>query len=117
MITLLYILPCVFLAMLNAKWIKDGKKIKHFWNGLIHVTVSVIFGWQYHWWHFFTILLIARVSFDWPLNLFRGLPLGYVSPKPKSIMDRAEKAIFGLNGILPKIIYIAAIITILICGG
>ena len=114
MITLLYIIPCIFLAWLNAKWIYEGKKIKHFWNGLIHVTVAGVFI-LYHWWHFFTILLIARLYFDIALNFFRGLPLDYVSPAPKSIVDKLEKKIFKNDGITPKILYLALIVILILC--
>lgn len=125
MITLLYILPCVFMALLNAYWIKNGKKIYHFWNGFIHLTVAGIFGWQYHWWHFFTILLIARISFDVSLNLFRGKSIDYISPEVKKytslwvairngkILDYVEYKIFGNNGYTPKIIYIFLIVILL----
>lgn len=113
MITLLYIPFCIFFAWLNAKWIAKGKRIRHGINGAIHIVAAAIIAWFTHWYHFFTVLLIARVSFDWPLNLFRGLPLGYVSINPKSIADRAEKKIFGQDGITPKILYALAVIVLL----
>mgnify|MGYP006883690365 CR=1 FL=1 len=114
MITLLYIIPCIFLAWLNAKWIYEGKKIKHFWNGLIHFGVAGVFI-LYHWYHFFTILLIARLSFDVSLNIFRGLPINYVPIAPKSIIDKMEKRIFGNDGITPKILYLALIAILILC--
>lgn len=114
MIPLLYIPFCIFYAWLNARWISRNRRIYHGLNGAIHIVAAAVVGWFVVWYHAITVLLIARVAFDWPLNLFRGLPLGYVSPKPKSIVDRAEKAVFGLNGILPKVIYIIAIIILLV---
>jgi hypothetical protein len=42
----------------------------------------------------------------------RGLPIDYVARNPKSIVDKFEKSIFGMDGILPKIIYLAIIIAL-----
>lgn len=114
MIALLYIPFCIFYAWLNARWIAKEKRIYHGLNGAIHIVVAAVVAWFTHWYHFFTVLLIARVAFDWALNLFRRLPLNYVSPKPKSIVDRAEKTVFGLNGILPKVIYIVIIVVLIL---
>ena len=105
MIAMLYIPFCVAFAWLNAKWITDGKQIRHGWNGLLHLAVAVSIGY-FNLRAGIAVLFIARVFFDWSLNLFRGLPLGYVSLNPKSIVDKIEKAIFKLDGITPKIIYL-----------
>lgn len=113
MIALLYIPFCVFFAWLNAKWIADGKRIYHGINGAIHLIVAVLVGYFFGWRAGVAILFITRVFFDWGLNLFRGLPLGYVSLNPKSIVDRVEKALFKLNGILPKVIYLVIIVILM----
>lgn len=105
-----YAVFCVAFAYLNAKWIKDGKRIRHFWNGLIHIVAAVAGLYFFNWQTGLSILFIARLFFDWSLNLMRGLPLGYVPIKPISYVDKFEKWIFSNNGILPKIIYIAVII-------
>lgn len=107
---LLYAIFCVWFAWLNSEWIKKGKKVKHFWNGLIHLFAAVLSLYFSGWQLAISVLLTARVAFDWALNLFRGLGLGYVPLTPKSIADKVEKAVFGLNGILPKIIYIIIVI-------
>lgn len=102
---LLYGLITVVFALLNKEWIEDGLKIKHGLNGLIHLVVASV-GWVF--WGFlcfWIILLNTRVIFDLSLNLFRGLPLGYVSPKPASIIDKLEKKVFGNDGLKPKLIY------------
>lgn len=103
------------MAMLNSKWIADGKKILHFWNGVIHLTIAGIFALRYHWWHFFTILLIARVTFDTALNLFRfgWSGINYVPLDPKSIVDKMEKKLFGTDFYTPKLIYILLIVILL----
>lgn len=101
-----YCVFCVVLAAANADMIGDGKKINHFWNGLWHfiaATLGTIFwGWMVG----VIILCEARVVFDSSLNLMRGLPIDYVSIKPASIVDKVEKRIFGMNGILPKLMYL-----------
>lgn len=112
MIPLLYIPFCVFFAWVNNQWILHGKRIRHGLNGSLHVLVAFTVAYFTKWYHFFTVLLITRVAFDWSLNLFRGLPLDYLPLKPKSIADRVEKAVFN-NGFIPKIIYILLIIMLI----
>lgn len=108
----LYALFCIAFAGLNAYLINKGKRIYHAVNGAIH-TAAIAFGFiVFNWQTAVAILFISRLFFDWSLNLWRGLPLGYVSLAPKSIIDRLEKKAFGLNGILPKIIYLAIIIAL-----
>lgn len=101
-----YIVFCIAFAYLNSVWIKKGKRIKHFWNGMLHLAVATTFGFIWSWWGFVAVLCNSRLSFDIALNLFRGLPLDYVTPTPKSIVDQIEQFFFKKNGILPKIIYI-----------
>ena len=113
MIALLYIPVSIAFAWLNARWIKQGKHIYHFWNGLLHILVAIGVGIVTKWEFSLAVLFIARVFFDWALNLMRGLPLGYVSPKPKSIVDRLEKWIFKLDGVTPKIIYLLIIVVLM----
>lgn len=103
----LYILWCVAFAAINSQWIKEGKHIYHFWNGLIHciaATVCAVF-----WWipGAILILLNSRLFFDVSLNLFRGLPINYVPISPKSIADKIEINIFGRDGYLPKLIWLS----------
>lgn len=107
-----YSLFCVFFAYLNSTWIKEGKKIKHFWNGLIHITASIaafiFLGWQTS----IAILFIARLVFDTSLNLWRGLGIAYVPLSPKSIIDKYEKIVFNGDGVIPKILYLFIIIVL-----
>jgi len=63
------------------------------------------------------MVLEGRVAFDWMLNIFRKLPLDYVSKSPKAITDRIEKWIFGDDGFLPKAIYILISIIINVLVG
>ena len=104
---LLYVVFCIILSNINAHLIKDGKKIYHWLNGLIHLVAAFIFGWLYWWPGVIIILCNSRLFFDTLLNIFRGLPIDYVPLKASAITDKIEKKIFGMNGILPKVIYLA----------
>lgn len=103
---ILYALICVVFAKINANWIKEGKTIKHLYNGVLHIFFAVIGGIVWAWPVSAIILCNTRVIFDVSLNLFRGLPIDYIPMKAASIVDRAERAVFKTNGYLPKIIYI-----------
>lgn len=96
----------VFFASLNAQWIADGLRVKHAINGLAFITIAVIAALVFHPICFFIILLNTRVVFDTALNLFRGVGLDYVSPDPKSIVDKIEKKLFQNSGLIPKILYL-----------
>ena len=106
MIALLYIPFCVFFAWLNAKWIAEKRSIKHGLNGLLHIVVACLVSFFDRWQSGVALLFITRVFFDVSLNFFRGLPFDYVSPNPKSIIDKWEKKLFGSEAIVPKIIYL-----------
>jgi len=113
-IALLYIPFAIFRAWLDAKRIKDGKRIYHGVNGAITLACAGLVFWLADWKAALALLFITRVFFDTALNYFRGLPLDYVSLNPKSIVDRLEKKVFGLNGWTPKIIYLFIIVSLLI---
>lgn len=104
---IIYLLICIAFAGLNAAWIQDGKKIKHGWNGLLHITVAAVAWWIYAWPVFIIILCNTNVVFNISLALFRGKHPFYVSPKPVSIIDKIEKMWFGNNGLKPKAMYLA----------
>jgi len=109
---LLYALVCVQLAWLNSDLIKRGRRIYHALNGLLHLVAAAV-GWYYFSWQIgVAILPMARVVFDVSLNLFRGLGIDYVSPSPKSVIDKLEKKVFKNNGIVPKLIYLIIVIAL-----
>lgn len=125
MIALIYIPICVIFASLNADWIKKGKKIKHGWNALLHLTVAILIGWFVNWKDGLAVLFIAKLFFDTSLNYFRKLPIDYISPEVKAytniwmalnkgkVTDYLEYKIFGNNGYVSKIVYAFIIITLL----
>lgn len=116
---LLYIIPCVIFAKINERWTQkvdwaNGKKIKHFWNGLLHCAAAVAAWFIFKQWQApLIILFLARLVFDTSYYLFMGHSLDYVTLTPKSIVDKVEQRVFGKNGLIPKIIY-ALIIVILL---
>ena len=108
-----YLLFVVILAWDNANRIDKDKTIKHWLNGLAHLSMAGIL-YLVDWKLSVALLCLVRVTFDISLNLFRGLPINYVSPKPASGIDKIEKQIFGLNGYTPKIIYLIIAVCLLI---
>lgn len=100
-----YIIFCILLAALNASLIAEGKTIYHWINGLLHIAAATVAA--FIWWlpAFIIVLCLARIFFDFMLNIFRGLPLAYVPLNPKSVVDKVEKRIFGTNAFFPKAIY------------
>ncbi|HRP30428.1 MAG TPA: hypothetical protein PKV73_00985 [Agriterribacter sp.] len=102
---ILYAAFCIWFAYQNKKWIAKDKKILHGWNGLIHIAAALVAWWLFNWCMFIIILCEARIVFDVSLNKFRGLEFDYVPIKPKSIVDRMERKIFGEDGVSPKIVY------------
>lgn len=108
-----YLVFVVILAWDNANRIDKDKTIKHWLNGLAHLSMAGIL-YFVDWKLSVALLCLVRVTFDISLNLFRGLPINYVSPKPASGIDKIEKQIFGLNGYTPKIIYLIIAVCLLI---
>lgn len=107
MIQLYYIIFCLGLAYINYRAIDANKRVYHAINGILHlafwgVTIYV----TKSWFPVVALPFLGRLCFDTALNIMRGLPIGYVSSKPKAIMDKMEKGLFGNNGVLPKILYL-----------
>jgi hypothetical protein len=98
------------MAKMDAGLIMSGRPVKHWLNGLIHITVAIIAAFWFNWLIGVAVLLECRLMFDSALNTFRHYNIGYVPAKPASIIDQIEKKIFGKNGILPKIIYLTVAI-------
>jgi len=109
-----YAVFCIAFAWLNSYLIKRDKKIFHGLNGSLHLLAAAA-GWYFWGWTIgVAVLFVARLFFDVSLNLFRGKAIDYVSPSPKSIVDKIEKKIFRTDGISPKILYLFIII-VLVC--
>lgn len=105
---IIYGLSNIPFAALNARWIEKGRRILHAWNGALHLAAAIC-GWIFWGWEvFFIILLNTRIIFDTWLSIFRGLDWDYVSPDPKSIVDKIEKKVFGSNVVYARIAYAVA---------
>jgi len=109
-----YAVFCIAFAWLNSYLIKKNKRIYHGINGAIHLLAAAA-GWYFLGWTIgVAVLFVARLFFDVSLNLFRGKAIDYVSPSPKSIVDKIEKKIFRIDGISPKILYLFIIIVLIL---
>jgi hypothetical protein len=99
------------MAAYHAKLIKAGKPIKHgYWGGgyLLFVATCYFIG---HSWQLVICQLLARkVFFDVGLNLFRGLPMFYVSTTTTSIIDKLHNRLFGKRSEIYLLIYLMILI-------
>lgn len=110
---LIYIFICAALAYVNYLVIIADKRVYHGLNGLLHLACWItVFLLTRNWILVAILPFVARLFFDVMLNLMRGLPINYVPKYPKSIADKVEKKIFGLDGLTPKAIYLIVIITL-----
>jgi hypothetical protein len=101
-----YLLVCVLFAYMNYIQISvHNERVRHGYNGLMHVVTCLYFLLFVSWEMALIMLCIARLFFDVALNLFRKLPFDYVSPEPKSIVDKVEIFVFDGNGRIPKVAY------------
>jgi hypothetical protein len=104
---------CVFFAYVNYRVIEIANEhIRHGVNGLFCALTSLYCFLHVDTQTGFQILLTGRLFFDVTLNLFRGKKIYYVTPEPKSLVDKAEQFIFKKNGWLPKLIYFIALIVL-----
>lgn len=104
-LVILYQIFVIWLAYKNSQWSNptEAHKIKHWLNGLCHITAGGLVGFFFGWWLFVSLLLITRVVFDVSMNLFRKKDVGYVSPSPDSKIDKLERDfIFWLSSIIYK---------------
>jgi hypothetical protein len=120
-VEIFYIAFCLILAYYNKKRISKDKHINHGYNGAMHIACWVIAGFIFYftvglraWPLLLALPFIGRDFFDASLNLMRfGISgIGYVPLKPRSFVDKIEKSIFGLNGLLPKIIWLIVAISL-----
>lgn len=88
---LLYTCLSGFIAWFNYILIKQGKNIKHWLNGASHISAAVLIGYFTNWNYGLAVLCFVRVVFDTVLNIFRHKGVGYISPAPASMIDKAEQ--------------------------
>lgn len=101
-------------AHFDADRIKSGKRIYHGINGAAYIIMLAIQHYIFADLYLTAALAFVRLLvFNIALSLYRGLPFDYISPKPKSIIDKATKWVFQ-EGIIMYGIY-AMIFILLIC--
>jgi hypothetical protein len=106
---------CIFWAIANGRYINADGPILHWANMIIHATTCGYFALSVSWILGLAMFFEARPFFDTTLYLtrFGWKKIWYVPDNPSSVIDRLEKAIFGNNGWLPKLIYTAAFVGLL----
>lgn len=126
LIALLYIPVLLILAWYNAVLIRKGKRIYHFWNGVLHCAVAVGVWLLDDWKSGIAVLPITNLVFNTALNLLRGLPVDYTSPEVKQytglwmawqkgkVVDYIEYKVFLGSRIAAMIFYATLIIVLLI---
>ncbi len=109
---IIYIAFVILLAVANAITIKEKKYPSHLLNAILHISAAIATA--IIWWipGFIIILCNTNVVFSISLNLFRGERINYISPDPKSWIDKLEKKLFGNDFYTPKVIYILVSITL-----
>lgn len=101
------------MAAYHARLIKDEKKINHsLWGGAYLVVAGVLSLIIHSWVLFVLSLFIRKVVFDLSLNIFRRLPLFYVSLKPASLIDRFHNWAFGKRSEIYMGIYLLCIVVL-----
>ncbi len=109
---IIYATLCVLFAYFNSEWIKADKPINHKLNGEIHLAAWIICSVFFDWRLIFVLPFIGKTFFDLSLNLFRRLPLSYLSfpSQTSSKLDNLEYELFEGNGVKAKITYSLVIV-------
>ena len=114
MTVLLFFLANVLMAWYHSTLIKKCIKIRHgLWGGSYLVSVGLVSYFGNSWELAACLLFLRKWSFDISLNLFRDLPMFYVSKKPASIIDKAHNYLFGKRSEVYMAVYFIA--TIILC--
>lgn len=85
----------IAMAWYHARLIKEDKRIRHgLWAAGYLVAVG-IFCLLFTWWYFPALVFLRGVVFSPALNLFRQLPIDYISTSTTSVTDWLENLVFG----------------------
>lgn len=112
---LAYCLWLIPFAKVNELWIRQGFRVRHGINFLSHIAALYVMYDNFGWLPSVALLFAIRPIFDISLNRFRKLPIDYVTPNPKSIIDKLEQKVFGKDGLLPKILYLIICLFLNLC--
>ena len=92
---ILLILVNLSMAWHHANLIKEGKRIHHgLWGGAYLLLAGVLSYYNQSIWLFMVSLFLRKLVFDLSLNVFRKLPLFYVTPEMatvKGLRDAIKK--------------------------
>jgi hypothetical protein len=104
---ILFSLVNVGLAAIDANKIFKSKAILHGLNGALYIAMLVVPYLLFKDYWLIAVLLFDRlIFFNISLSLFRRFNWDYISPKPKSIIDKIAYSIFKDNSELMYFIYI-----------
>lgn len=104
-----------WMAGYHSRLIKKGITPYHGWWGLFYLVVLLGLSWLTSWWLIPLGLLNRKVFFDTALNLYRDLPLFYVSSTTTSIIDRIHYKLFGKKSEIYMFFYFFCIILLNLC--
>lgn len=108
---ILLIIANIGMAAYHAYLIREGKRIKHGAWGALYMGIAGACAYFTRSWEVMVCALFVRkVFFDLSLNLFRDLPLFYVSKSTTSLIDRFHNKIFGRDSRIYMAIYLAVCI-------
>lgn len=103
----------IWMAHYHAGLIKKGVTPKHgLWGLSYAVLLAAACILTKSWLLAIAGVLIRKVVFDISLNLFRGLPMFYVSNSTTSIIDKVHNKIFGKRSEVYLTLYAIGIIAI-----
>jgi hypothetical protein len=106
--TLIVLVALFIIASIQARMIKQNKRIDHdLWLVIYLVFVVIISLLAHHWPLIGVAIFVRAVVFDSMLNLLRGDKWNYVSSSTTSKTDKWEYKIFKGNFILEKAVYLA----------
>jgi hypothetical protein len=105
-----FIVLNIAMAWYHARLIKEDKRIRHGLWAAGYLAAVGIFSLLFSWWYFPALVFLRGCVFSPALNLFRGLPIDYISASTTSIIDRLEYRAFGRSWPKRMIFYAAGLI-------
>lgn len=115
-LSLVFVIINIILAYIDARRIKQGKRIYHGVNGAVYGVLTLI-GYLFVR-DIFVIpaMLVLRIPvFNSSLNLFRGLPITYISKTTTSIIDRLTYGIIEKVGYFNYCFILLWVVFALLC--
>jgi hypothetical protein len=115
-LSLIFIVINIVLAYIDARRIKQGKRIYHGINGAVYAGLTFIAYLFVRDLFIIPAMLVLRIQiFNSSLNLFRGLPITYISKTTTSIIDRLTYGIVERLGYFTYCSILLVVTLILLC--